>query len=275
MWCHVWVIWGAVTSGKNFCCFVNCFVTLFLAEKMTIIVCCVFWQISFPSRRRCSLDINMPTLEAVYMEDRNRWRGANSLGKLRDGHMLRKKSCTYMYISFKKLSPSNRTWPPMPYVDFQPWRSLWNYRAYLHETGLFSAVGHAISSFSCLWFCVFFGTTNMVVEAYQATLDGEIYRDLAQPCGTFEYGKFLQHIINLKVGKWSLVWTHQRDCTSIYESSFGSPGGLRFIKRYRWHLVKFSLISSLIHLHLPGTSWDFSPPAEEIVGRSRWPMIKP
>lgn len=47
-------------------------------------------------------------------------------------------------------------------------------------------------------FEIFFGTTNMVVEGYQATLDREIYRDLAQPCGAFEYGKFLQHIINLK-----------------------------------------------------------------------------
>lgn len=109
-----------------------------------------------------------------------------------------------MYISFKKLSPSNRTWPPMPYVDFQPWRSLWNYTAYLHETGLFSAVGHAIPSFSCLWFCIFFrhekrGLHQVVlVEAYQATLDGEIYRDLAQPCGAFKE-KLLQHIINLRL----------------------------------------------------------------------------
>ena len=89
-----------------------------------------------------------------------------------------------MYISFKKLSLSKGTWPPMPYVDFQPWRSSYNYTAYVHETGLFSAVGDAMSpSVVCDFAFLLAGQTSFASSNYSRSVSSKNWwGNLSSPC---------------------------------------------------------------------------------------------
>ena len=172
MWCHVFskmerhfsVIWGPVAKG------------IFLGVLSTVLwLCYCFWKRRWQSSFIFCFDrlVFLPYVVAHWTStcqhlkqctcrtgtDDEGIRGVEQPRETKRWSYLKKE---VMDISFKKLSLSKGTWPPMPYVDFQPWRSSYNYTAYVHETGLFSAVGDAMSSFSCLWFCVFIGRTNIV-----------------------------------------------------------------------------------------------------------------